>query len=102
VVQLLLQKGADIDSKDSGYHQTPLSLAAWSGRAAVVQLLLKKGADVDSTSYYGRTPLSYAAESGHAAVVKLLLEEAVDVDSNNSSSQTLLVGILATQTIDPS
>jgi ankyrin repeat protein len=44
VVKLLLEKGADVESKN-GVSQTPLILAALYGREAVVKLLLKKGAD---------------------------------------------------------
>ena len=48
VVKLLLEKGADVESKDRHYGQTPLSWAARSGHEAVVKLLLEKGADVES------------------------------------------------------
>jgi ankyrin repeat protein len=43
VVKLLLDKGADLQSKDK-YGRTPLSWAAEKGHEAVVKLLLKKGA----------------------------------------------------------
>jgi ankyrin repeat protein len=71
VVKLLLEKGADVDSKDMG-GRTPLSWAARNGHEAVVTLLLEKGADVHSKDKDGRTPLSWAAGNGHEAVVKLL------------------------------
>jgi ankyrin repeat protein len=77
-VQLLLEKGADVDSKDSYFGQTPLSWAAWGGYEAVVRLLLEKGADVDSKSKNGRTPLSRAAWGGHEAVVSLLAPLTLD------------------------
>jgi hypothetical protein len=41
IVQLLLEKGAELESKDSG-GRTPLSWAARKGHEAVVRLLLKK------------------------------------------------------------
>ena len=63
-MQLLLDKGADIESKDN-YGQTPLSWAAERGHEAVVQLLLDKGADIESKDDDGRTPLSLAAKRGH-------------------------------------
>ena len=45
VVELLLEKGADVDAGDGFINHTPLFVAAWSGHEAVVKLLLKKGAE---------------------------------------------------------
>jgi ankyrin repeat protein len=83
VVKLLLEKGADVESK-SNNGRTPLSWAAKNGHEAVVKLLLEKGADVGSQSIYGQTPLSWAAENGYEAVVKLLLEKGADVESRDT------------------
>jgi ankyrin repeat protein len=48
-VKLLLEKSADLESKDSNDGQTPLSWAAQKrrrhGHGAVAKLLLEKGAD---------------------------------------------------------
>jgi ankyrin repeat protein len=41
VVKLLLEKGADLESKNT-FSQTPLSLATENGHEAVVKLLLAK------------------------------------------------------------
>jgi ankyrin repeat protein len=45
VVKLLLEKGADLDFKDTEYGRTPLSYTAENGDEAVVKLLLESGAD---------------------------------------------------------
>jgi ankyrin repeat protein len=75
VVKLLLEKGAELEAKDS-YGRTPLSWAAEKGHDAVVKLLLEKGAELEAKdNSYGRTPLSWAAEKRHEVVVKLLLEK---------------------------
>ena len=47
-MKLLLEKGADLESKDREYSRTPLSWAAENGHEAVVKLLLEKGADLES------------------------------------------------------
>ena len=39
VVELLLEKGADVESKDTEYGRTPLWWAARNGHEAVVKLL---------------------------------------------------------------
>ncbi|RYP68603.1 hypothetical protein DL771_006575 [Monosporascus sp. 5C6A] len=57
IVQLLLDKGAEIDLKDSK-SRTPLSWAAGKGHKEIVQLLLDKGAEIDSKDSSSRTPLS--------------------------------------------
>ena len=44
MVRLLLEKGADLEAKDSN-RETALHKAAFRGYEAVVRLLLEKGAD---------------------------------------------------------
>jgi ankyrin repeat protein len=84
LVKLLLENGADVDSKDSS-GRTPLLWAIENGHKAVVELLLEKGANVDSKDSGGRTPLLWAAENGDKAVVELLLKKGADIESKDSS-----------------
>jgi ankyrin repeat protein len=88
----LLDKNADIESKDDFYGRTPLRWAAEKGHEAVVKLLLDKNADIESTNnFYDQTPLSLAAKNGHEAVVKLLLNKNADIESKGDLySQTPL------------
>jgi ankyrin repeat protein len=79
-VKLLLEKGAELETKDN-VSRTPLSYAASNGQEAVVKLLLEKGAELETKDNVGQTPLLWAAEYGHEAVVKLLLAKD-DVDPN--------------------
>ncbi|EXK24138.1 hypothetical protein FOMG_19122 [Fusarium oxysporum f. sp. melonis 26406] len=83
IVKQLLEKGAEIEAKDSEYGGTPLSWAAGNGHKATVKLLLEKGAGVESKDEFGRTPLWWAAGNGHEAVVKLLLEKGAGVESKD-------------------
>ena len=46
-MKLLLEKGAELESKDKD-GRTPLSRAAENGHEAVVKLLLEKGAELES------------------------------------------------------
>jgi ankyrin repeat protein len=48
VVKLLLEKGAELETKDKDNGRTPLSWAAASGHEAVVKLLLEKGAELET------------------------------------------------------
>ena len=90
VVRLLLEKGAELESKDN-YGRTPLSRAAENGHEAVVKLLLEKGAELESKDNdYGQTPLLWAAENGHEAVVKLLLQKGAELESKDNYGRTPL------------
>jgi ankyrin repeat protein len=87
MVKLLLEKGAELESKDKS-GRTPLSRAAADGREAVVKLLLEKGAELESKDLGdGRTPLSWAAANGHEAMVKLLLEKGAELESEGKYGQ---------------
>ena len=85
VVRLLLDKGADIESKNYNGGRTPLWWAAGKGHEAVVKLLLgADGIDVNLKGDNGETALSSAAEKGHEAVVKLLLgADGIDMNSKD-------------------
>ncbi|KAH7115564.1 hypothetical protein EDB81DRAFT_287006 [Dactylonectria macrodidyma] len=92
VVKILLERGANIEAKDSAHGRTPLSWAAERGHEASVKLLLKKGADVECKDKRGQTPLSLAAENGDEASVsvKLLLEKGADVECKDKRGRTPL------------
>jgi ankyrin repeat protein len=49
VVELLLDKGADIHAQGGTFSSTSLVYAAGNGNAGVVEALLHKGADIDAT-----------------------------------------------------
>jgi ankyrin repeat protein len=84
VVKLLLEKGAELETRDKTHDRTPLLWAAAFGHVAVVKLLLEKGAEIDTRdSYSSQTPLSNAAQFGHLAVVKLLLERGSKVETRD-------------------
>ncbi|KAK2789306.1 hypothetical protein FQN53_002148 [Emmonsiellopsis sp. PD_33] len=94
IAQLLIDKGAAVDSEDRWYR-TPLTFAARNGHEEVVRLLINRGATLNVVSYPGivigtppvtDTPLSLAAQGGHEAIVKLLLEEGTSVDKFGCSA----------------
>ena len=49
-MKLLLEKGAELETKSTSSGQTPLSWAAEKGHEAVVKLLLEKGAQNHNNS----------------------------------------------------
>jgi ankyrin repeat protein len=57
MVEFLLQRGADIDSRSIGDEQTPLHFAAKNDATLSLKALLGFGANIDSLDNRGRTPL---------------------------------------------
>jgi len=93
-VKLLVEKGAELDSK-SGNRQPPLSWAAWNGHETAVKLLIEKALELGSKDKkFGWTPLSWAAWSRHEAVVKPLLEKSGELESKEDKfvSNAAMVG----------
>lgn len=88
-VELLLEKGADIEAEDQ-YRETALYKAATNGYDAVVMLLLENGADTEAKGQYWETALQKAAANEHEAVIKLLLEKGADIEAKNSYWETSL------------
>ncbi|OAP64317.1 hypothetical protein AYL99_00289 [Fonsecaea erecta] len=74
LVELLLEKGAALESRDSRFDRTPLFWAVRNRHEAVVKLLLDRGAEVDTKDKTGQTPLVWARHRGRTSLVKLLLE----------------------------
>lgn len=90
IVGLLVEKGADLETKNTIFGTTPLIWGHRSRNKVVVKRLREKGANIDSRDTRGQTPLSKAAESGHEAIVKLLLEKGANIDLSDVDRQTPL------------
>lgn len=58
-VKYLIEKGADVNAKDTG-GATALHLAAWKGHTSIALYLLEKGASGSAMSKEGMTPLDIA------------------------------------------
>ena len=79
IVQLLLDKGADPNKKNSqnGYH--PLITAVIIDDLVIATLLLKSGADPNMISNES-TALIIAVKSGNIPLVNLLIKHGCDID----------------------
>jgi len=73
VVELLLERGAEVNRKDDG-GATPLHLAAQEGCLDTAQQLLAKGAKVNPRDKEHRTPLKRAEEWNQDSVAVFLRE----------------------------
>ena len=86
VVQLLLERGADVNAQGGKHYENALQAASYRGHFDIVQLLLQSGAKVTHTipstkpwfSHKLKNALEAAAVNGHKDVVKLLLDHGVE------------------------
>lgn len=90
VVELLIDKKADINAKDQD-RKTPLHYASAAGHVGIVRLLLKNDADVNAKDRRRSTPLYMASAAGQAKVVKILIRyKAIkDIQSKLQKSQAV-------------
>jgi len=70
-VELLLQKGANVNYRTAGNY-TALMSAANVGHVEIVKILLAAGADPTVKDAGGRTALTYAEEKDRKDIVELL------------------------------
>lgn len=91
LVQLLLNSGADVNSRGLGQGWTPLLSAADSGSYENTRLLLSKGADANARDDNGRAALWYAAILENTGLITLLLEHGADVSAPDNEGRTALM-----------
>ncbi|OAQ61390.1 ankyrin repeat domain-containing protein [Pochonia chlamydosporia 170] len=91
IVEMLLDKGVDINAHDANCGCTPLWLAASKGHESICRLLVYNGAHIDATDNCGQTPLLCAAMEGHCAVVNLLASDGADVEAKDKHGWTALL-----------
>lgn len=77
ILEILLNKGADVNAIDST-GRTPLHCALEGLRMDTVKLLVDRGADVSRTDSKGVSPLQMAVEKGMEDAVVLFIERGAD------------------------
>jgi ankyrin repeat protein len=90
IAGLLIEKGADIDAKNSNWT-TSLMYASQSGNIDIVKMIIDAGADVSARDNMGRIALMYASESGHTDVVMLLITNGANVKAQDETGVTALM-----------
>ena len=86
-VKLLLDRGADVDTRNDA-RRTPLQLASERGKAGAIRLLAGAGAELDTQDRKGRTPLHRATYEGHAEAAEALLAAGADSNMLNKNGKT--------------
>jgi len=89
-VQLLLAAGADVNTKEGFYGDTPLHAVASRGYNDIALLLLARRADMNAKNSRELTPLHKAAECGRKEMVQLLLSKRADFNTKSMDEETPL------------
>jgi alpha-galactosidase len=79
VAQLLLERGATVDSR-TVRGLTPLMQAVGSGNKGVARLLLQHGADVNAVDSSAQTPAIWAKKRGHEELLPFLKQTGARID----------------------
>ena len=91
VVELLINRGAEVNATSEIGGWTPLHMAASKNHIQVVSFLIKKGADEDAKAIIGGwTPLHWAALEGHKDIVELLIKLGANINSKDNMGNTPL------------
>lgn len=92
VTRFLLEKGADVNSRDPETGETPLMAAV--GSLDSFKLLLARGADVNATDNSGRSALWAATVTEtNTGFITLLGEHGANVNAQDSSGRTALMEV---------
>lgn len=93
-VSLLIEKGADVNLRDSNGY-APLHSAARNRNGPIVELLAKNKADVNAPDSGGFTPIFYAAARNHVPTIDTLVKLGANVDAKDGNGITPLVQSLS-------
>ncbi|KAJ0398645.1 hypothetical protein P43SY_009940 [Pythium insidiosum] len=89
IARLLLQRGADIESRNEN-GMTALNAAARCGHGDIVGLLIDHGADIEAKDKNGLTALCVASSGGHIDIVRRLLARGADLGSKSNNGDAAL------------
>jgi ankyrin repeat protein len=90
MTKLLLDAGANINTRSATLHDTALARAAQNGNGPTVRVLLAAGARVDDKDGSDWTPLFNAALKGDLEIIEALLSAGADVNARSSNGWTAL------------
>jgi len=89
ICRLLIDKGAEIDAKDSD-DMTPLHMSVWNDHIEVVRLLCDRGANTEARDKFRITCLMFAVSCGHPDLCRLLIEKGAQLEARDEKGKTCL------------
>lgn len=90
IVQVLVNKRANLTSKSRKWGEGPLHCGTVAGNEKVIQILLEAGADFSACCAAGRSALHLASEHGFIAALRLLIEKRADIDAEDHEGYSAL------------
>ena len=94
IVQLLLDRGADVNAQ-GGEYGAVLQAVAYHGNKYIVQLLLDRGVDVNAKGGGYGTALQVAAFEGHESIVQFSFDRGADVNAKGGGFGSALQAAIA-------
>ncbi|KAM3176496.1 hypothetical protein ACTXT7_006415 [Hymenolepis weldensis] len=94
VAELLLERGADVNSHESEVIP-PLHAAIFAGNAVMVELLIARGADVEMPNRSGYRPLMEAVRRGYRDIAESLLLAGAAVEAVSKTDHEITALSLA-------
>jgi len=89
IVKLLLEHGADVNSRSKNASSVqPLHSAVAGRHLEISWLLLEHGAEINSAQQDGFMPIHEAAQNGDMEMIKLLIKHKADLSAKKSDGQT--------------
>lgn len=91
-IELLINKGADINSHHGKFLETPLHrlCARATPHLDVITMLLERGADVNTINLSGKTPVFYCSFNYSVELLNLLVKYGADINIKDKHGNTLL------------
>jgi len=90
-VKELLDKGANVNSKDDTGKTALLWVAPARDNPEMVKFLIAKGADVNAKDNDGETALMIAASQNNPGILVALIEAGAEVNAQNNAGRTALM-----------
>jgi ankyrin repeat protein len=72
VVELLIRRGANINTREEVYGSTPLLQVVARDRKEIAEILLRHGVDITMKNNAGETAYSYAVAIGRTEIAEML------------------------------
>ena len=90
IFSMLLEKGAEVNSRSMGDGCTPLHIAADTGQVEIMTILLERGANFEVKDDQRRSPLCIAVERSNVEAVRVLLEKGANPNAAAKAGWSLL------------